>query len=130
MAYSRKMTEEEKEAKEIKDKQLDEIRRYGLTLNEVNIGNWFAVNEFPSPTTFALDFDIDPKELASTAQEDPLVMRALQRIIGMAEQQLYWRVFGPKAVIQRTELFTGGSSISEEDVNGEDSEESLFKKAN
>lgn len=130
MAYSADERQATKLAAEVKAMAILKIRTYGLELTVENVAHWFEFNEYPSPTMFALDFGFEPSELGINAQANPLVRRSLYRIIAMAEEQLYIRVFGPKAVIQRVEtLISGVSGISDDEVNGEDQPQGLFVSA-
>jgi len=87
-----------------------------LSLNEQDIDIWFIANKLPSVTRFALDFQIPPSELKAYASEDTLVELALYRIISVAEEAMYEKVYGPKAVIQRVELYLPVSTVSDKEV--------------
>ena len=82
-----------------------EIESIDLELTDDLVALWFVAYKQPSPTQFALDFGIDPIELKSVATTNDIVRLALYRIIATAESNLYSAVYGPKAVIQRVELF-------------------------
>ena len=91
----------------------------GLELDEDGVALWFEAYKQPSPTAFALDFDIDPSELKGEAARNDLVRLALYRIIAQAESNLYSAVYGPKAVIQRVEMFLPVvSSVPESELEG------------
>ena len=96
----------------------DELDPY---ICEEHIGLWFAAHSKPSPTMFALDFGIGPADLKVAAAEEPLVNLALYRIIGVAESQMFDKVYSPLNVIKRVELFLDVKSVSDADANGEDS---------
>ena len=90
--------------------ELDDV---GYELTQECVALWFIAYKNPSPTQFALDFGIDPIELKSEASRNDVVRLALYRIIAVAEGNLYSAVYGPKAVIQRVELFLPvASSVS------------------
>ena len=88
-----------------------------LELTPPDIDIWFQAHPFPSPTKFAIDFDIDPSALKAAAADNPLVRLAMYRIIAQAESKLYTHVYGPKAVIQRVELFLPIETVSDNDFS-------------
>lgn len=104
------ITDRVKEARE----QLDEV---DLELNQDDIDLWFSAYPYPSPTLFALDFDIDPARLKQAVESNDLVRRAMYRIIAQAEARLYTQVYGPKAVIQRVELFLPVQTVLDTDFD-------------
>ena len=129
MAYARTKTPEEKEREHDLEMALIELRESGLALSRENVNLWFGLNKNPSPTLFALDFHLEPSELATMAKDNDLVRYALYRMIGAAEEQLYWRVFGPKAVIQRVEALMGSVSIKDDELGSAEYEDGLFASA-
>lgn len=95
----------------------DAIDGMVLELTDSDLQLWFTANPHASPTAFALDFGIDPAELKQTAASNPMVRLALYRIIAMAEAKLYTAVYGPKAVIQRVELFLPVETVADTDFS-------------
>ena len=94
-----------------------ELAEIDLELTQDLVDLWFTAYKNPSPTQFALDFGIDPIELKSEASRNDVVRLALYRIIAVAEGNLYSAVYGPKAVIQRVELFLPvASSVSDDEL--------------
>ena len=96
---------------------LAEIDEIELELTEDDIALWFRAHPDASPTGFALDFSIDPSALREAAADEPLVRLALYRIIALSESRLYTHVYGPKAVIQRVELFLPIETVNASDFN-------------
>ncbi len=95
-----------------------EIAEIDLELTQDLVDLWFTAYKNPSPTQFALDFGVDPIELKSEASRNDVVRLALYRIIAVAEGNLYSAVYGPKAVIQRVELFLPvASSVSDAELS-------------
>ena len=95
-----------------------ELAEIDLELTQDLVDLWFTAYKNPSPTQFALDFGIDPIELKSEASRNDVVRLALYRIIAVAEGNLYSAVYGPKAVIQRVELFLPvASSVSDAELS-------------
>jgi len=95
-----------------------ELEDVGYELTEECVALWFIAYKNPSPTQFALDFGVDPIELKSEASRNDVVRLALYRIIAVAEGNLYSAVYGPKAVIQRVELFLPvASSVSDDELS-------------
>ena len=95
-----------------------ELAEIDLELTQDLVDLWFIAYKNPSPTQFALDFGIDPIELKSEASRNDVVRLALYRIIAVAEGNLYSAVYGPKAVIQRVELFLPvASSVSDAELS-------------
>jgi hypothetical protein len=129
MAYTKYKTQEEKEREYDLEMALIELRETGLDLSRENVNLWFGLNKNPSPTLFALDFHLEPSQLSVLAKDNELVRYVLYRMIGTAEEQLYWRVFGPRAVIQRVETLMGGSQIKDSELGSAEYEDGLFVSA-
>jgi hypothetical protein len=87
-----------------------------VVLSRENIDAWFEEEAYPSPTGFALAFGIHPADLRSQAESDELVELALYRIIAGAESRLYKNVYGPKAMIQRVELYLPVQTVEDADL--------------
>lgn len=87
-----------------------------MVLSRETIDAWFDEEEYPSPTGFALAFGIHPTELRDRAESDELVELALYRIIAGAESRLYKNVYGPKAMIQRVELYLPVQTVEDDEL--------------
>ena len=95
-----------------------ELAEIDIELTQDCVDLWFTAYKNPSPTQFSLDFGIDPIELKSEAARNDVVRLALYRIIAVAEGNLYSAVYGPKAVIQRVELFLPiAASVSDAELS-------------
>ncbi|RLC11174.1 MAG: hypothetical protein DRI24_19170 [Deltaproteobacteria bacterium] len=95
-----------------------ELEDMGYELTQECVDLWFVAYKNPSPTQFSLDFGIDPIELKSEAARNDVVRLSLYRIIAVAESNLYSAVYGPKAVIQRVELFLPvAASVSDSELS-------------
>lgn len=95
----------------------DAIDGMVLELTEPDLQLWFTANPKPSPTALALAFGIDPGNLKQAAADSELVRLALYQIIAVAEAQMFDKVYGPKAVIQRCELFLPIETVSDGDFS-------------
>ena len=109
--YPNYVSKDEKEARL-------ELEQVDLELESSLIETWFRAYKNPSPTAFALDFGIDPALLKEEAASNDLVRLALYRMIAAAESKLYTAVYGPKAVIQRVELFLPTATVVESEFEG------------
>jgi hypothetical protein len=88
-------------------------------ISQEQVDAWFDEEQYPSPTGFALSFGIHPGELRSRAEADDVVELALYRIIAGAESRLYKNVYGPKAMIQRVELFLPVQTVDDAELEEE-----------
>ena len=86
-------------------------------MSKETVDAWFEEEPYPTPTAFALDFGIHPGDLRARAESDELVELALYRIIASAESRLYKNVYGPKAMIQRVELYLPVSTVDESELD-------------
>ena len=88
-------------------------------ISQEAVDAWFDEESYPSPTGFALAFGIHPGDLRARAEADEVVELAMYRIIAGAESRLYKNVYGPKAMIQRVELFLPIQTVEDEELQGD-----------
>ena len=88
-------------------------------ISQEAIDQWFDETSYPTPTALALHLGIHPADLRARAEELEIVELALYRIIAEAEARLYKNVYGPKAMIQRVELYLPIQTVEDEDLIGD-----------
>ena len=88
-------------------------------IGQAAVDEYFEGTNYPTPTGLALHLGIHPADLRSRAEGEEVVELGLYKIIAEAESRLYKNVYGPKAMIQRVELYLPIQTVEDADLVGD-----------